>query len=67
MKTLSLMVLALNPLLCSCSQERVKETTYEILRNVELQQCQQNAPAECQRGENYREYQKRLKELNSDQ
>jgi hypothetical protein len=50
-------------LLCGCSLESIKRTTYETLQNFGHQKCLKNLSSDCNKKESYDEYQRKRKEL----
>jgi hypothetical protein len=46
----------------ACSTETAKRTTFETLQNLRQQECQKNGDADCQKRENYDEYQRMKQE-----
>ncbi len=49
-------------IISACSTEFYKKTGYEMLQNVQEQQCQQELSAQCPQRESYEEYQRKLKD-----
>ena len=46
----------------ACSTEFYKKTGFEMLQNIQEQQCQQDLSAQCPQRESYEEYQRKLKD-----
>lgn len=46
----------------ACSTESYKKTGFELLQNIQEQQCQQDLSAQCPQRESYEEYQRKLKD-----
>jgi hypothetical protein len=57
---LCLVVMAL---VSGCSSETAKRTAYETLQNIHEQDCLKNPQTECEKRENYEDYQRKRKEL----
>jgi len=50
-------------MVCGCSIESIKRTTYETLQNFNRQKCVKNLSSDCGKKESYDEYQRQRKEL----
>lgn len=51
----------------ACSMESLKRTGFEIVQNIQAQQCQNDLSSECPRRESYEAYQTKIKDLETSQ
>ncbi len=54
-------------LFSGCGTDLAKRTAYETLQNVRQQECLKNRSADCGKRENYEDYDRKRKELESSQ
>jgi len=57
--------LAIIVLTAGCGSEIAKRTAYETLQNVHQQECMKNPSLDCEKRENYDEYERKRKNLES--
>ena len=57
-----IVVLGAAVLLAACSTESAQRTTFETLQNLRQQECAKNHDADCQKRENYDEYQRQRRQ-----
>jgi len=52
-------------LAAGCSSETAKRTAYETLQNIHEQECLNNPSLKCEKRDNYDDYERKRKELES--
>jgi hypothetical protein len=57
--------LAIIVLTAGCGSEIAKRTAYETLQNAHQQECMKNPSLDCEKRENYDEYERKKKDLQS--